>query len=120
MFLLLRRYGNWNFWESRNAGNRKTASLAFVDAAHTARRQRREVAELFGTGSPVSIHHITDTARTVCGAGSMKRYGVRPAVCPFVGLSTGHSSKHCCCGPCWDRQIGIQTCLLRHCRNEVV
>ena len=42
------------------------------------------------------IHSVFDTARTVCGAGSMKLSGVRPSVCPIIL----HMWWVCYCWPC--------------------
>jgi len=44
---------------------------------------------------------VVGVARVVCGAGSTKRYGVRPSVCPSVCLSVparAHSSKPAAAG----------------------
>ena len=48
--------------------------------------------------------YISNTARIVCAAGAMKRYGVRPSVRLSVCLSVpfarcGSVRRVCCCGP---------------------
>jgi len=57
--------------------------------------------------SPVIVIAIliifTDTARTVCGAGSMKLSDVRLSLCPILRRSHG-MRRVCCCGP--GRQAG--------------
>jgi len=52
--------------------------------------------------SPVIVIAIliifTDTARTVCGAGSMKLSDIRLSLCPILRRSHG-MRRVCCCGP---------------------
>jgi len=44
-----------------------------------------------------SVDILLALVRVGCGAGSMKRFDVRPSVCPYVCPSMGYSRKLRCC-----------------------
>jgi len=60
-----------------------------------------------------NLQYVVGTARIVCGAGSMKRYGVRTSVC--TSRCTQQQTRCCrfaavgCCGP-GGQEISIDCC----------